>query len=217
MEVNMNKFKMSLAAFAATATMFSAVAASMGDVAPALKITDWVQGGPAEVKAGQITVVEFWATWCPPCRTSIPHINGLYNKYKDQGVVVIGVSFEEKNVVSAFIKKMGAKMQYPVALGTEEASKGYMEAFGVRGIPHAFVVGADGKFMWQGHPMAPGFEKALEDAIAKKAEVKAKAEAAREKAEDEKASDGNAPEEKTPENGKPTEPPMPDVNDKADK
>ncbi len=161
--------KLSLIVAVACATLFtqSATAAKLGDAAPQIKAAKWVQGGPVEIKAGQITVVEFWATWCPPCVKSIPHINEVYKKYGDKNVAFVGVSSEKESTIAAFIKKMGDKMTYPVAVGSEATENGYMAAFGARGIPHAFIVDAEGKFAWQGHPMN-GLEAAIEAAIAKR-------------------------------------------------
>ena len=75
----------------------SIFAADLGDEAKALKISDWVKGDAVDLAKGKgekIYVVEFWATWCPPCLTTIPHLTELQKKFKDQGVVVIGVSGE---------------------------------------------------------------------------------------------------------------------------
>ena len=93
-------------------------------------------------------------------------MNGIYNKYKDKGVAIVGISDEKEKTVQSFVKKMGAEMEYPVAIGTAETQAGYMSAFRVRGIPHAFVVDADGKFAWHGHPM-DGLDKAIEAELAK--------------------------------------------------
>lgn len=149
-----------------SAWALSASAAVLGDPAPKLGLENWLQGGPVELKPGQVTVVEFWATWCPPCRKSIPHLNELFKKYKDQGVAFVGVSNEKPETIKAFIAKMGDTMQYPVALGNKKTYDGYMDAFKMNGIPHAFVVDSDGKFAWQGHPM-DGLDAAIEAAAAK--------------------------------------------------
>ncbi|NLB69077.1 MAG: TlpA family protein disulfide reductase [Lentisphaerae bacterium] len=155
-----------LAILGVLSTVFTAGAAKIGDVAPEMKISKWVQGKAFEVKEGQVTVVEFWATWCPPCRTSIPHLNDLYNKYKDKGVVMVGVSSESEKTVKKFVKNMGKKMEYPVAIGSAKTTMGYMDAFKARGIPHAFVIGHDGKFAWHGHPMS-GLDKVIEAEVKK--------------------------------------------------
>ncbi len=146
----------------------SAVAAQLGDPAAPLKITEWVKGKPVDLdaeKGKRIVVVEFWATWCPPCRTSIPHLTELQKKFTN--TVFVGVSDEEPGVVKKFIAKMGDKMDYTVAIDKDEGtSKGYMRAYGIDGIPHAFVV-QDGKVVWQGHPMS-GLDTVLADLAAGK-------------------------------------------------
>ncbi len=168
--------KLLLIVAVACATLFtqSATAAKLGDAAPKIKAAKWVQGGPVEIKAGQITVVEFWATWCPPCRVTIPHLNEVYKKYTDKNVAFVGVSDETEEKVSAFVKQMGDKMTYPVAIGSDATQAGYMDAFGARSIPYAFIVGADGKFAWKGHPM-DDLEAAIDAAIVKRGPLAAEA------------------------------------------
>jgi len=107
---------------------------------------------------GKPVIVEFWATWCPPCRTSIPHLNEINKKFKDKGLSVIGITDETKEVVEKFQKS--TPMEYHVAVGGAAIQK----KFGINGIPHAFVVGKDGKIVWEGHPMSlkdSDIEKAL--------------------------------------------------------
>ena len=127
-----------------------------------MAVAHWVKGEPVDVSSG-VHVVEFWATWCPPCRTSIPHLTELQEKFKDRGVNIIGVSNEELATVESFVKKMGDKMAYTVAIDAGATSKGYMGKYGVGGIPHAFVV-KDGAVVWHGHPMAE-LEGAIDDAL----------------------------------------------------
>lgn len=105
--------------------------------------------GEAPTLAGKPAIIEFWATWCPPCRASIPHLNELYAKYRDRGLVIVGITNEDRPTVEKFLK--GLPIKYAVAF--DEGGK-MGEYFRVRGIPHAFLVNADGKIVWQGHPMA---------------------------------------------------------------
>ena len=133
-------------------------AAGLGDPAPALQVAEWVKGQPVDLAAGKgknIFVVEFWATWCPPCRQSIPHLTELQKKFKEKNVVFVGVTDEQAPVVKEFVGKMGDKMDYTVAVDKERKTvAAYLEAFGVSGIPHAFIVDKEGRIVWQGHPMA---------------------------------------------------------------
>jgi thiol-disulfide isomerase/thioredoxin len=135
---------------------------SVGDPAPKLQNGRWAQGDPVKGFANDKTyIVEFWATWCGPCRVSIPHLNEVYNKYKDKGLVVIGQDCWEhdESLVDPFIKKMGDKMTYRVALDDKNGSETgkmaetWMAAAGQNGIPTAFIVNKDGKVAWIGHPM----------------------------------------------------------------
>lgn len=154
---------------AACAPPALAGAGELGMTAPALDIQEWVKGKPVDLAAGKgktIHVIEFWATWCPPCRASIPHLTELQKKFKDQGVVFVGVSDEKVDVVRKFVDKMAEKMDYVVAVDNErKTSKGYMGAFGVNGIPHAFIVDQQGRIVWNGHPMAE-LEQTLQEMIA---------------------------------------------------
>src|ERR1051326_7331139 len=134
----------------------------VGDPAPKIQNGKYVQGEPVkELKEGKTYLVEFWATWCGRCRVSIPHLNEIHNKYKEQGLVVIGQDCWERDeaLVGPFVEKMGEKMTYRVALDDKtENTKGkmadnWMAAAGRNGIPSAFLVDKKGKIAWIGHPM----------------------------------------------------------------
>ena len=145
--------------FLASSLAFSAV--TVGKTAPEINAASWYNTDAKSVSLadlkGKVTVVEYWATWCPPCRKSIPHLNKLHKKYKDKGVVIIGLSNEKDDTVKKFVKKQD--MKYIVGAGSSSG-----KAYGVRGIPSAFIVGADGTLLWQGHPMN-GLDAALEKAL----------------------------------------------------
>jgi thiol-disulfide isomerase/thioredoxin len=164
--MKMERLKLTAALLALTAGLTFTLAAGptlkVGDPAPKLQTGKWVQGDPVKsFEKGKAYIVEFWATWCPPCRASIPHLNEIYQKYKDKGLVVIGQNCSERDDsgVAAFVKKMGDKMTYRVALDNKrsdpegEMSKTWMEAAGQDGIPTAFVVNTKGIIAWIGHPM----------------------------------------------------------------
>jgi thiol-disulfide isomerase/thioredoxin len=148
----------SLLACAALSFSIETRAAAIGDPAAPLNIATWVQGDPIDlvaVKGEKIVVVEFWATWCGPCRTSIPHLTELQKKFADRGVVFVGVTDEDESTVRQFVSQMGSKMAYTVAIdNNRKTSDGYMKAYGQNGIPCAFVVDRAGGIAWVGHPMA---------------------------------------------------------------
>lgn len=129
----------------------------LGDPAPALQVADWVQGGPVKLANGKgkkAYIVEFWATWCPPCRMSIPHLNEIYKKYKDKGLEVVAITDEDAASVKSFVQSQGDKMTYPVVVDKDGlTAAAFMGGFNEDGIPHAFVVDTEGNIVWHGHPM----------------------------------------------------------------
>jgi len=159
---------LALAVLVSVPTGVDAASASgkLGQPAASLNGLQWIKGGPVEITKGSVYVVEFWATWCPPCRTSIPHLTELQHKFKDQGLTIIGISNEKADVVKPFVKEKAETMDYTVAVDpSRQISQGYMGAFNVGGIPHAFIVGKDGNLLWHGHPM-DRMDEVLKDVLA---------------------------------------------------
>jgi len=141
----------------------------VGDAAPELKVQKWVKGTPVEAfEAGKGYVVEFWATWCPPCRESIPKLTKLAKTYKNVRFIAIAASEREdtaqlgREVVEGFVKRQGKAMGYTVGYTSDRlVNKHWMGAAGAPGIPSAFVIDAAGKITWIGNPLEDAFDNAV--------------------------------------------------------
>lgn len=93
---------------------------------------------------GKVVLVNFWATWCPPCRKEMPDLQALYDKYKAQGFLVVSISDEESAKVQPFITER--KITYPVLL---DPGRKVNDLFQVEGIPKSFVYDRQGKLVAQ--------------------------------------------------------------------
>lgn len=159
----------------------------VGDAAPEIKFEKWIKG--TEIKGldkNKTYVVEFWATWCGPCRVAIPHLTEMAHEFKDK-VTFVGMSVWESDgidKVESFVREMGDKMDYNVAFaGTgndTHMAQAWLKAAGQDGIPASFVVDK-GKIVWIGHPM-DGLDKTLKEVTSGTFDLnKAIAKAAKEK------------------------------------
>jgi peroxiredoxin len=93
---------------------------------------------------GKVVLVNFWATWCPPCRKEMPDLETLYERFAPQGLVVLGISDEEAAKVDPFIKER--KVTFPVLL---DSGRKVNELFIVEGIPKTFIYDREGKLVAQ--------------------------------------------------------------------
>jgi len=134
----------------------------IGSPAPPLSVAQWINGESIDgFSPGQVYVVEFWATWCPPCRTSMPHLSQLQQQYGDE-VKFVGVTREPEDTVKDFLTKEQSTgktwdevVQYRLAIDSGDATnEAYMKAAEQSGIPTAFIVGRDAVVEWIGHPMS---------------------------------------------------------------
>jgi peroxiredoxin len=113
-----------------------------------------IHGKPVALSAyrGKVVLLDFWATWCPPCRKEIPGFIELYNSYRSRGFVVIGVSMDESTSdIKQFAKRF--KMNYPILVG---AGRDDLEpAFGPLPLPTAFVIARDGRICARHEGLTP--------------------------------------------------------------
>lgn len=135
----------------------------VGDKAPDFKAKIVKGDNVTSLEKGKVYVVEFWATWCPPCLKSIPHLSEVQKQYKDQ-ITIIGVACKDysrpkdeqnENRIKTFATEQGDKMSYRVAFddGSGKMNEKWMDAAGQSGIPTAFVVDGEGKIAYIGNPM----------------------------------------------------------------
>ena len=97
-------------------------------------------------------VIDFWATWCGPCRAAIPHMNELQQTFAED-LVCVGVSNEPLDAFKQGLssRQLNKPNTFAYALALDPSSR-MQRHFGVRGIPHCVVISPDGKVRWQGHP-----------------------------------------------------------------
>jgi peroxiredoxin len=93
---------------------------------------------------GKVVLVNFWATWCPPCRKEMPDLEALYERFQSQGLVILGISDEEAARVEPFIRDR--KVKFPVLLDPDRKVN---DLFVVNGLPKSFVYDREGKFVAQ--------------------------------------------------------------------
>lgn len=112
--------------------------------APEFALTD-INGKPLSLAQykGKVVLLDFWATWCAPCKVEIPHFIALQDKYGSQGLQIIGLSMDDdaKPVVK-FAEQM--KINYPIAVGDEKLASSYG---GVLGLPIAFIIDKEGRIV----------------------------------------------------------------------
>jgi len=121
---------------------------------------------------GHVLIVDFWATWCPPCVKEIPDFVKMYKKYKDKGFAIIGISVDaDQKAVEKFIKEQ--KITYPIVMVSEEIIAAFEKALDkpIRGMPTTLIIDRGGKIVsvHEGYTKKDVFLKAIKPLLKKKA------------------------------------------------
>ena len=101
------------------------------------------QPGALDLSAyrGKVVVVDFWASWCVPCRRSFPWLNGMQDRYGGEGLVIVGVNVDrERENANAFLEDFPARFRIVF-----DPDAGLAKEFGVQGMPSSFIIGRDGQ------------------------------------------------------------------------
>jgi TolA-binding protein/peroxiredoxin len=125
----------------------------VGSQAPPLQVKEWIGEAPPEggIYGGKLTLLSFWAIWCPHCKRNIPKIEGLLETYATKGVSVVGVTREREGQGADKVREYvdSHPMDYPTAVDEDGKTS---QALVVKSIPCVVAVDSHGRIRWHGHP-----------------------------------------------------------------
>ena len=132
-----------LAAFAAGAWLWS----EGNEPAPpwALVDTKGVEHSLEQYR-GKVVVVNFWATWCPPCVEELPSLESAWQRYRQQGLVVLALSDEETDVVTSFLERLPTDITFPLLIDRDMKSGNRWK---IRGLPTTVIIDRSGDVYWR--------------------------------------------------------------------
>jgi thiol-disulfide isomerase/thioredoxin len=136
----------------------------VGDDAPPLKLGAFLKGEPfSQFEPGRIYVLEFWSSWCGPCRQSLPHLSDLRRKFPEARLLGVNVFERQPEDAKAFVREHADAIAYAIAVDAPDPddannlrgwmTRHWLEPAFQSGVPVAFIVDGDGKIGWIGHPM----------------------------------------------------------------
>jgi thiol-disulfide isomerase/thioredoxin len=142
---------------------------AIGDPAPSLIVDRWIQGPPSRgFVRGTVYVLEFWATWCQPCRKSLPEMDALARRYEGRGLKVLGMAAAEVGgpaQLERFVKEK--RLSFPIAYRAgSDMYDGWVRAARGSGLPWVFVVDSNGRIAWWGQPFYEAFGGVLDAVLA---------------------------------------------------
>jgi len=143
---------------------YSTTPAKVEYPAPQLNLTD-LNGNPVALTdfPGKVVLVNMWATWCPPCKAEMPTLEAFYEKYRNDGFIIVGINDgETHDLVQPFVQEHG--LTFPIWLDEQYASE---KAFNTVNLPSSYVIDRQGtvRLMWIGAISARVLEKYVPDVI----------------------------------------------------
>jgi cytochrome c biogenesis protein CcmG/thiol:disulfide interchange protein DsbE len=125
---------------------YTAPAVKEGEPAPDFELKD-ADGKIVKLSdyKGKVVLLNFWATWCPPCKVEIPWFVDFERAYRDKGFAVLGVSFDEDGWEAVKPYLAASKINYRIVVGDEKVDKAYGGSEGVASLPMSYMIGRDGK------------------------------------------------------------------------
>lgn len=142
----------------------------IGDIAPPFVVKD-LNGNKVSISdyQGKILLLDFWATWCPPCKDAIPHLNNLQKEFQDKEFTVLGLSIDGK---SERVKKFHNtySLKYPILLADPITIRSY----GVSQVPTLYLIGFDGRVVYKQLGMDTSQEEYIKNKIESLLESKPK-------------------------------------------
>lgn len=160
------RLSLNLFASIAGAILFSACGQAVADKAPQFNLPATHGNVALQQWQGEVVLVDFWASWCGPCRESFPWMNKMVEKYSDKGLKIVAINLDQEHEDATLFLKNNPAL-FEVAFDPEATTP---EAWGVIGMPSSFVVGRDGSIIarhtgFQNENIAD-YESAIQKALA---------------------------------------------------